>query len=122
LEAVLTSIRDFLQDFVGAVGSSSGPLSGQALSDATSAINGAEGQIDTLRDSGEDPSLNPADIGDVDDTVNPSGLPAHAEAMRDLAQDAVDEEAGNGSHQVMGDKIATIEDLLPTARSLAGIS
>jgi predicted component of type VI protein secretion system len=120
---LLNRLLDILEDLLDEIGDDAGPLSGDQLTNASGHASDAEGEIDTLFSATQSPSLDPVDAGSVDTSVQPSGLPAHAAACRDLAQAAVNE-ANDPSpdHDVIGSKVKTIDSLLPALKQLAGIN
>ncbi|HEB60350.1 MAG TPA: hypothetical protein ENJ06_00840 [Phycisphaeraceae bacterium] len=119
---LLNRLIDYLELLKEDIGNNSGPLTGQALTNATQHSSDAEGEIDTLFDGNVQPNLSPVDAGSVDTSVQPSGLPAYAQACVDLADDAVTEANGNRDNNIIGSKVKTIDHLMPTLKSLAGIT
>jgi hypothetical protein len=118
----LERVKKALEDSAVAIGGQAGPLGEPLASIVDRNLDSAEFKIRQLQDPGHSPSLEPADAGEVDETVNPTTLSEHAEACADLADEALYEaQLGDASCEVIGTKLKTIQALLPDYRDLAGL-
>jgi hypothetical protein len=118
----LERVKKALEDSAVAIAGQAGPLGEPLASIVDRNLDSAEFKISRLQDPGNSPSLEPADAGEVDGTVNPTTLSEHAEACVDLADEALYEaELGDADCEVIGTKLKTIQALLPDYRDLAGL-
>lgn len=119
----LKDLEDDLQDSEDLVGEQAGPLDQGTGETLRGHLDSAESHVDQILDPNQNPSLDPPGAGSVDTSVNPSALPACAQACRQMATAAHDESGKTTpDHAVIGTKLRTIKHLLPAYRDLAGIT
>lgn len=122
LLALLEQLLEDLQDTEEAVDGGAGPLVGAAKTKVAGLLDHVEEHIDEVFNSTQNPNLSPVDAGSIDYSIGPFTLADHAADSVDLAWEAIIEALSpNPSDDVIGTKLKTIKNLLPSYRSEAGI-
>lgn len=122
LIAILLQMIEDLEDAEEVVDGRAGPLTGADKILVAGLLDHVEDHIDQVFNSVKDPNLSPVDAGSIDYSFGPYTLDDHAADSVDLALDAMSEVLSqNPSDDVIGTKLKTIKNLLPSYRSEAGI-
>lgn len=124
LEELLQELEDAAKEAEGANGvdGSSGPLPEPRKAYVKERLDTMEDLIEQLRDSSKSPSLSPVNVGAPIGSYQPTDAAAHARDCSGLAHEAlVEAQKQSPSHQYIGDRIATITDLIPGYATAVGI-
>ena len=123
LEDELEDLENDLKDSDDAVEQGEGAVEEAAQSTIQQHLTQAEGHIDLILDPNSSPSLQPPGAGVVESSPNSATLAEVAKTCRQLGEEAnAENKKSSPNHHIIGGKLRTIKDLLPTYRQLAGIT